>query len=80
MELLSLTATLAFAISSNASAQVEYAKAGNGTRELEAPGLDKFRILVEESNLGSRDVEMAEITFPVEAYSRDNARAQARLD
>ena len=74
MNRLSLACALVVA-AAGASAQVEYSKVGNGTRVLGAPGFAQFRILVEESNLGSRDVEIAEITFPVEAYSRDNARA-----
>lgn len=63
---------LALAAGASAYAQVEYEKSGDGTRVLGAPGRASFRILVEESNLGSREVEIAEVTFPVEAYSGRN--------
>lgn len=53
-----------------AHAQIQYDKVSEGTRVVGgADGRAVFKILVEESNLGSGEVEIAEITFPVAAYS-----------
>lgn len=44
---------------------VKYDYAGNGTRWLESEAIDvKFKVLVEASNLGGSEVEVAEIFIP----------------
>jgi quercetin dioxygenase-like cupin family protein len=42
----------------------EYARSSRGTRVLEGAGGLAIKVLVEASNLGSSEVEIAEITFP----------------
>lgn len=42
----------------------DYARSGDGTRELVLGGGLRIRLLLEEANLGSSELEMAEITFP----------------
>lgn len=41
-----------------------YARSGDGTRELVFPTGLRIKLLLEEANLGSPELEMAEITFP----------------
>ena len=49
----------------NADEAVEYDYAGSGTRWLESEAIDvKFKVLVEASNLGGGEVEVAEIFIP----------------
>jgi len=54
----------AIAAPTGASAQGDYAKATEGTRWLESGAGLAIKVLVESSNLGSAEVELAEITFP----------------
>lgn len=42
----------------------EYARSANGTRQLVLGGGLRIKLLLEERNLGSSELEMAEITFP----------------
>ena len=54
-----------FASWSSADEAVEYDYAGKGTRWLESENIDvKFKVLVESSNLGGGEVEIAEIFIP----------------
>jgi quercetin dioxygenase-like cupin family protein len=69
MKTIVMAGLLLLAVSASADERIEYEKAGDGTREMGIPGRAQFRILVEEANLGSGEVEIAEVTFPVEAYS-----------
>ncbi len=56
---------LAHPVLAQEGATVEYEKATQGTRWLESANSDlAIKILVEASNLGSAEVEIAEITFP----------------
>lgn len=43
----------------------EYARASEGTRSLTLGGGTRIKLLLEAANLGSGEVEVAEITFPV---------------
>jgi quercetin dioxygenase-like cupin family protein len=47
-----------------AQAAGDYARASSGTRELTLAGGTAFRMLLDETNLGSGEIEMAEITLP----------------
>lgn len=62
---------LFFCVSSAASAQ-EYEKSTHGTRILEGAGGLTIKVLVEESNLGSSEVEVGEITFPAGSRGGDH--------
>ena len=53
-------------------AQEAYEKSGDGTRLFNIPSGTQIKMLVEESNLGTKDVEIGEITFP--ALSGTQAR------
>lgn len=46
------------------AAQNGYAAASSGTRELTLASGTAFRMLLDETNLGSGEIEMAEITLP----------------
>lgn len=46
-----------------------YARASSGTRQLSLPGGTTIRLLLEATNLGGTEIEVAEITFPVGANS-----------
>lgn len=48
-------------------AQGDYQRSGVGTRILEGGGGLSIKVLVEESNLGSGEVEIGEITFPADS-------------
>ena len=50
----------------------EYEKATEGTRILEGAGGLSIKVLVEQSNLGSAEVEVGEITFPAGSQGRDH--------
>ncbi len=45
-------------------ARIEYEPAGNGVRLWKSQGGSIIRMLIEESNLGSNEIEMGEITLP----------------
>ena len=55
-----------------------YTPSGKGTRLLESAGV-VIRMLVEEANLGGREVELGEITFPVE-YGHGPEHTHGRLE
>jgi quercetin dioxygenase-like cupin family protein len=55
-----------------------YEKSGDGTAVLSAPSGLAIKILVEAANLGSGEVELAEITFP--AGSRGGAHRHGAIE
>lgn len=55
-----------------ASQSPEYEKSVSGTRLLKGAGGLVIKMLVEESNLGSSEIEVGEITFPVGAVGGDH--------
>lgn len=55
---------LAAPASAQPAASVSYEKSGAGTTRLTAPTGLAIQVLVEAANLGSGEVEVAEITFP----------------
>ncbi len=64
---LALIAGLVLASPGHAQATTDYEKATEGTRWIESGSGLVIKVLVEAANLGSTDVELAEITFPVGA-------------
>ncbi len=57
--------TLACAPPGNAQQTDGYARSSSGTRVLELGSGTSIKMLLDASNLGDQDVEVAEITFPV---------------
>ena len=58
----------------------EYDRATHGTRWLESDGGPTIKMLVEESNLGSGEVEIGEITFPVGSGASGGEHMHGRVE
>jgi mannose-6-phosphate isomerase-like protein (cupin superfamily) len=60
--------------------QSEYQRATRGTRVLEGQNGFAIKVLVEQSNLGGREVEIGEITFPVGSGAGGNGHVHGTVE
>lgn len=63
-----------------ASAKPSYAHATNGVLEnMQVPGPSKWKLLIDESNLGGRELEVAEITVPAGTVAPSHAHGAVEI-
>jgi uncharacterized cupin superfamily protein len=65
MAMLAATPVAAAPAAAQEEQEEGYARASAGTRQLDLPSGTRIKLLLEAANLGSGDIEVAEITFPV---------------